>query len=150
MNSIYYLLPFIAGAALGAQVAINGKLLSGLASPLLTSTVSFAIGTIGLSMAYLIAVKLGMQNVPSIHQILQTTWWMWTGGLLGAFYIFTTIIASPKIGFANLFSLVVAGQIIFALIVDHFGILGTVHTVNAARILGVAFLILGVYTIQTH
>lgn len=150
MNFMYYLLSFLSGTAISTQAAINGKLLSSLASPLLTSTVSFAVGTVGLFVTYLIAVKLGLQNSPSLHHVMQTTWWMWSGGLLGAFYILTTVVASPKIGFANLFSLMIAGQILFALIIDHFGILGTVHTLNTARILGVTFLILGVYTIQTH
>ena len=150
MNFTYYLLSFLSGAAISTQAAINGKLSLSLASPLLTSIVSFAVGTLGLFAAYLLAVKSGLQSSPSLQQVLATTWWMWTGGLLGAFYIFTTIVASPKIGFANLFSLLVAGQILFAVIVDHFGILGAVHTVNGARILGVILLTLGVYAIQTN
>lgn len=150
MNFMYYLLSFLSGTAISTQAAINGKLLSSLGSPLLTSTVSFAVGTAGLFATYLIAVTSGWQNSPSLHHIMQTNWWMWTGGLLGAFYILTTVVASPKIGFANLFSLMIAGQILFALIIDHFGILGVVHTINGARIAGVVFLILGVYAIQTN
>ena len=49
---------------------------------------------------------------------------MFIGGLLGAFYIFTTIFTSPKIEFANMFSLVICGQILLAVISDHFGLLG--------------------------
>jgi bacterial/archaeal transporter family-2 protein len=71
------------------------------------------------------------------------------GGLFGAFYIFTTIFASPKIGFANMFSLVICGQIIFAILFDHFGLLGNdVHLINPYRIVGVVLLVLGVYIIQ--
>lgn len=150
MNFMYYLLSFLSGTAISTQAAVNGKLVASLASPLLTSTVSFAVGTAGLFAAYLLAVTLGWQNSPSLHHVMQTNWWMWTGGLLGAFYILTTVVASPKIGFANLFSLMIAGQILFALIIDHFGILGVVHTINGARIAGVVFLILGVYAIQTN
>jgi transporter family-2 protein len=150
MNFMYYLLSFLSGTAISTQAAINGKLLSSLDSPLLTSTVSFAVGTAGLFATYLIAVALGWQNSPSLHHVMQTNWWMWTGGLLGAFYILTTVVASPKIGFANFFSLMIAGQILFALIIDHFGILGVVHTVSGAKIAGIVFLILGVYAIQTN
>ena len=62
MNFMYYLLSFLSGTAISTQAAINGKLLSSLASPLLTSTVSFAVGTAGLFATYLIAVKLGLHT----------------------------------------------------------------------------------------
>lgn len=146
----YYLLSFIAGIALTTQVALNGKLLSGLSSPILTSTVSFAVGTLGLIITYFTTVYWGIQDIPAVQAVGKLSWWMWTGGLLGAFYIVTSIIASPKIGFANMFSLVIAGQIIFAIVLDHLGILGMVHPVSPARFLGIILLITGVYLIQTN
>lgn len=148
--SYYYLLAFIAGLALSTQVGINGKLLLTLGSPVLTSFVSFTIGTIGLAVAYIIAAAYGLQPVPTWEAITHTSYWMWAGGLLGAFYIFTTIFCLPKIGFANMFSLVVAGQIIIAVIFDHFGLLGSpLHAITPFRALGVALLIVSVYIIQT-
>ncbi len=150
MHYSYFLLSFIAGIALTTQVALNGKLLSGLSSPILTSAVSFAVGTVGLLITYIITAHWGIQEIPAIQNAGKLSWWIWTGGLLGAFYIVTSIISSPRIGFANMFSLVIAGQIIFAIILDHLGVLGTVHTVTLARITGVILLIAGVYLIQTN
>ena len=76
---------------------------------------------------------------------------MWLGGLLGGFYVLVGILASPRIGFANLFSLVVAGQILLALLFDQFGAFGNpVHALNPLRAAGAALLVLGVYLIQTH
>jgi transporter family-2 protein len=147
----YYLLALISGAALTTQVGINGKLLANLGSPVLTSFVSFLVGTVGLAIAYIAAVYYGVQSVPSLHALTQTDFWMWLGGLLGAFYIFTAIFCSPKIGFANMFSLVVAGQILLAVVFDHFGLLGsTIHIITPFRLMGVALLIAGVYLIQTN
>ncbi|MBP2661768.1 MAG: hypothetical protein H6Q69_4800 [Firmicutes bacterium] len=147
----YYLLSLISGAALTTQVGINGKLLSNVGSPVLTSFISFFVGTLGLAIAYIIAVYYGIQSVPTLHAFTQTNFWMWLGGLLGAFYIFVAIFCSPKIGFANMFSLVVAGQIILAVIFDHFGLLGSsVHIVTPIRLMGVALLIVSVYLIQTN
>ncbi|SFM39826.1 DMT family transporter [Pelosinus propionicus] len=147
----YYLLALISGAAITTQVGINVKLLSNLGSPVLASLISFSVGTIGLAIVYILAACYGLQPVPTLDAISQTSSWMWTGGLLGAFYIFTTIFCSPKIGFANMFSLVVAGQIVLSIIFDHFGLLGSpVHLVTPFRLIGVALLIVGVYLIQTN
>jgi len=132
-------------------VGINGELRSKIGSPILSSLISFAVGTIVLTVTFFFTVLSGYSSSQNLINIKNTNWWMFTGGLLGAFYIFTTIFTSPKIGFANMFSLVICGQIILAVIFDHFGLLGNqIHTINSLRVLGVILLILGVYIIQTH
>jgi len=147
----YYLMALIGGAAATTQVGVNGRLLSHLGSPVFTSFISFSVGTVGLALIYILAIMAGVQQVPSLSAIPQTSAWMWTGGLLGAFYVFTTIICAPKIGFANLYSLVIAGQLFLAITLDHFGLLGSpLHAVTPLRAAGVLFLITGVYLIQTH
>lgn len=151
MRFIYYFLAIISGIALTTQVGINGRLRVFLGSPVLASVISFAVGTLGLAAAYFIAVLYKAQPIPSLMNIKQTSWWMWAGGLLGGFYVCTAIIASPKIGFANMFSLVIAAQILLAVVFDHFGIFGNpLHMLTPLRALGVFLLIAGVYIIQTH
>jgi len=148
---IYYFLALISGFALTLQVGINGELRSKIGSPILSSLISFAVGTIVLTMTFFFTVLSDSSSPQNFINIKNTSWWMFTGGLLGAFYIFTTIFTSPKIGFANMFSLVICGQIILAVIFDHFGLLGNqIHTINSLRVLGIILLILGVYIIQTH
>ena len=148
---LYSILAFISGAALTIQVGINGKLLGQMGSPLLTALISFLAGTAGLAVTYLFAAANGMQTMPAMSAFQQTPLWMWLGGLLGAFYIFSAIFCVPQIGFANMFSLVVAGQIILALLFDHFGVLAAgAHEISLLRLLGVGLLILGVYLIQTQ
>lgn len=147
----YYLFALISGAALTTQIGINGKLVSTMESPVLTSFISFLVGTIALAIIYIVAVCYGVQPVPAFNAITQTNFWMWLGGLFGAFYILTTILCAPKIGFANMFSLVVAGQIILAVIFDHFGVLGNpIHTLSPFRAFGVTLLIVSVYLIQRN
>ncbi len=147
----YYLFALMSGAALTTQIGINGKLLSTMESPVLTSLISFFIGTVALAVIYIVAVFYGLQPVPAFNAITQISLWMWLGGLLGAFYIVTAILCSPKIGFANMFSLVVAGQIILAIIFDHFGVLGNpIHILSPFRAFGVTLLIVSVYLIQTN
>lgn len=151
MLLIYPLLSLIAGFALSLQVGINGVLRSKTGSSILSSLISFTVGALALGVIFLFTLLNGTNSsITSIH-VKNTSWWMYLGGFLGAFYIFTTIFVSPKIGFANMFSLVICGQIILAVIFDHFGLLGNeVHLLNPTRILGIVLLILGVYIVQTH
>jgi transporter family-2 protein len=147
----YYLLALISGTFITIQVGINGKLLSHIGSPILTSLISFVVGTIGLGVAYIGAVCYGMETSPTLQAFTQPGFWLWTGGLFGAFYIFSTVICLPNIGVANMLSLVVAGQIILAIAFDHFGLLGSpVHEVSLQRLIGVILLIVSVYLIQTN
>lgn len=151
MVFIYYFLSLISGFALTLQVGINSGLRSTIGNPILSSLISFAVGTLSLAIVFLYTMLTGSSVLPDSISIKNLSWWMFTGGLFGAFYIFTTIFVSPKIGFANMFSLVICGQIILAVIFDHFGLLGgQVHLINPVRIMGLTFLILGVYIIQTH
>lgn len=151
MTIIFYLLSLISGFALTLQVGINGALRSKIDNPILSSFISFGVGALGLALVFFFTILNGTSALPDSNNIKSVSWWMFTGGLLGAFYIFVTIFTSPKIGFANMFSLVICGQIILSVIFDHFGLLGNqTHLLNPARAVGVTLLILGVYIIQTN
>jgi bacterial/archaeal transporter family-2 protein len=149
-NFYYMLLAFIAGVGFTTQAGLNGKLSTNLGSPVLTTLVSFIVAAIGLAIAYLLLVCLHAQSVPTMENIQQCRWWMWIGGLFGALLIFTTIFATPKIGFANMFSLVLLGQLLIAVVFDHVGFLGTFHSLTLLRGIGIVLLIVSVYIIQTN
>ena len=48
--------------------------------------------------------------LPSIGHLGDAPWWVWIGGLLGAFYVAGSIFSAPKLGAAPLIAAVVAGQ----------------------------------------
>lgn len=71
------------------------------------------------------------------------------GGISGAIFITATMLALPRIGIALTIGLVVAGQIIVAVLLDHFGILVTErHNINVWRGLGILLIIAGVAIVQ--
>lgn len=147
---IYYLLAFFSGVASTLQAGVNGKLQGALGTPLLAACISFAVGCVWLGLAYLAAVHWHWQSLPPAGAFGRTEPWMWLGGLLGALFVFSTIVCVPEIGFASLFNLIISGQIVFSIIVDHYGLLGApVHVLSPARLGGVALLLIGGYLIQT-
>jgi bacterial/archaeal transporter family-2 protein len=141
VSFLYYFFAFLTGLANSTQSGVNSQLRQGLQNPLLAAIGSFAIGFTAL---ILMQFAVG-SPAPSLDTIRQISWWKWTGGLLGAFYVMTVIITVPKIGPANMLSLSVAGQLLAAVLLDHFGLLGfPLHPANVWRILGVALIIAGV------
>ncbi len=144
-NSIYYILAICAGLALTAQAGVNSQLRTSLGNPVMAALISFMIGTFALMIYVLLFQRESIEVLTNLQSI---SWYKWTGGLIGALFITSVIIIAPKIGAANTAALIVAGQILFALFLDHFGLLGFIqHTFNMMRLAGAALLIAGVFMI---
>ena len=141
MSFIYYILAFLTGIANSTQSGVNSQLRQGLQNPLLA-----AIGSFGGGFCALILLQLVIGNpAPPLETVRQISWWKWTGGLLGVFYVISVIVSVPKIGPTNLLSLSVAGQLLAAVILEHYGLVGfQAHPVNIWRIIGITLIILGV------
>jgi bacterial/archaeal transporter family-2 protein len=147
MSNIYFLLliAVIAGVVLPVQTAVNNKMAVAVGSPILGALVSFAVGTLSI-LVYSIASGEPLSSLPSSKDAPAIAW---IGGLLGAFFVTATIILLPRIGVAMTISLIVAGQMITALIMDHFGLLGVeVRSMSLLRVIGVLLISLGVVLIR--
>lgn len=58
------------------------------------------------------------------------------------------ILLAPRLGAGELIGLVVAGQLIFSVLLDHFGWVGFAqHSASLPRLAGCAFMIVGVFLI---
>ncbi len=89
--------------------------------------------------------------LPDGRLMTQAPWWAWSGGVLGAAYVFAAVVVTPRLGVAALLGLALAGQSIAALIMDHYGLLGlVVRPLGWERIAGVLCLAVGVVLISRH
>ncbi|QJW88765.1 DMT family transporter [Spirosoma taeanense] len=141
MSYIYLLLAFLTGLAVTVQAGVNANLRQAIGTPLLAAAISFGSGFISLIVLLLAS---GGAVLP-LDTIKQVSWWKWTGGAIGAVYVTTVITSVPKIGTANLVSLSVAGQLLAAVVLDHYGLLGfTLHPANGWRLLGLLLIMAGV------
>jgi transporter family-2 protein len=147
MSNIYFylLLALAAGAMMPTQAAINNKLAGYVQSPISAAFISFLIGTVALFF-YMLATGTPLGSLVNIKESPPIAW---IGGLLGAFFVTCTVILAPRIGVAMTFSLIVAGQMLITLILDHFGFLGLpVKEINLARIGGILLISAGVVIIR--
>lgn len=141
-----YLLAFAAGVVLIVQVGVNTTLRSALGEPVVAALISFLVGSVAL-VGFLL---LSRTSWPARAQWVEIPWWAWFGGILGAFYVVSTIIVGPRLGAAALLALIVLGQLVTSLLVDHFGWLGfPQHPVTALRLLG-ALLLFGGMLLIVH
>lgn len=141
----FLLLALVAGAMMPTQAAINNKLAGYVASPISAAFISFLIGTVGL-FVYMFATGVPISNLTNIKDAPPIAW---IGGLLGAFFVAITVILAPRIGVAMTFSLIVAGQMLITLVLDHYGFLGLpVKEISLARIGGILLITAGVVIIR--
>ncbi|HEX2291941.1 MAG TPA: DMT family transporter [Gaiellaceae bacterium] len=139
----YLVFALLAGAMLPIQFGINAQLAHWVGGSMRAALVSFVVGALGL----LVAVLLTARGWPDRAE--DAPWWVWTGGLLGAFYVLGSIVTAPKLGAATLVALILAGQAIASLLVDHFGWVGFAeHPITPVRLAGVALLAAGVVLVR--
>ena len=144
MHYLFLLLAFLTGIAISIQAGVNSNLRLTLNNPLLASLISFGTGFFTLLVVHLSTSGA----LPPLATLRSLAWWKWTGGIIGAAYVTTVILAVPRIGTANLVSLSVAGQLLAAIVLDHYGLLGFAqHPANSWRLLGMGLILAGVWLV---
>jgi len=143
----WFLLPLAlaAGAVLPVQFAVNTHLRTFVGGPVAAAAASFVVGTIALAVATL-AVQ---RSIPDYGLIAGAPWWAWIGGLLGAIFVLASIILTPRLGAATTIGLILTGQVIASILIDHFGLIRVpVHEASLPRILGALLIVVGVIVVQ--
>ena len=147
MKWIFVLFALVAGAVIPLQAGINLRLKTALGDPTLAAMVSFAVGTAAL----LACVLISRISMPTMGMAATAPWWAWTGGFLGAFIVFSTIVLAAQLGAATMMAWLITGQLIAALVLDHYGLVSfEVHQITWPRLLGVALLIVGALLVNKY
>ncbi|SER04107.1 transporter family-2 protein [Neolewinella agarilytica] len=144
---LFFLLAIFAGVMLPIQAGLNSEIGKAVKSPVYGTLISFLVGTLGL----LLYMVLTRANWADIKGGFQLPWFYWIGGLLGAVYVAAIIILTPRLGVALTFGITVAAQMIFGVLMDHYGWLGVPeHPINWMRVIGVTMIIGGVALVRAY
>ena len=109
----------------------------------------FLISYVGGSLVAGVLLLLSQAPPLTLPALVRVPWYGWTGGLLGVGYVLTITWSLKRVGAANLFALVVAGQLLTALLLDQAGWLGLErHAWSPSRLVGVALLVGGAYLLN--
>src|SRR5262249_60561768 len=104
LKELTYALLLIAGALITIQAAINARLGQLLGNNMHAVLVSFVVGTV----AALLFCLIESGKVASLDSLRGAPWWIWTGGLLGVGFVWTTLFARPRVGVSVMFPVVLA------------------------------------------
>jgi bacterial/archaeal transporter family-2 protein len=143
----WFLLPvaLAAGIILPVQFGINSQLRNFVGGPVAAAAISFVVGTVALAVAALVV----QSSLPEPGSAASAPWWAWTGGLLGAFFVLASIILTPRLGAATTIGLILTGQVLASVVIDHFGLIRVpVHEASFPRIVGALLIVTGVVMVQ--
>ena len=136
------LIGLIGGVAVGLQTPIAGAMgerIGAMAS-------SFIVHLSGMLLS---AVLLFLRGGEKIRDWYTLPWYMLGAGMFGVLFIQTISLTLPRLGAAMMITLIITGQLLTGVILDHFGWLGVpVRPADATRIIGVVFLLIGGYLIS--
>jgi bacterial/archaeal transporter family-2 protein len=146
MIVVYVVLAMVIGASVVIQASINGELRILVGDPYRTALISTTVST--LFLIALSAVLVG-RPVPEGAVFTGAPWWLWVGGVLGAIYVAAAAVLVSKLGSAVMFTLIILGQLLMAVVMDHFGLIGLdKHPVTAPRIIGISLVLIGVVLVR--
>lgn len=133
------LLALFSGMTQTLQSQLNGNLGKKI-GVIESSFMNFALGTLAL---LFILLFFGNGHISAISTVPK---WQIIGGFLGVFFVIVQIIVVPKIGVSTTFIAVIAGQIIFSIVIDHFGLFGAVQRpIDFNKAAAIVFLCLALF-----
>src|SRR5215831_1212462 len=142
---IFIVLALITGALIPVQASTNAAFSKSTGNPYITGVVVLSVGLI----AALIFIVISRTQIPSITQFKNGPLYSYTGGLIVCTYVIMITVITPKLGVGNAIGLIVTGQIICAVIIDHFGLLGaTARRIDLPRLIGALMMIGGIYLVM--
>jgi bacterial/archaeal transporter family-2 protein len=132
-------LALLAGIAGSVQIGVMGTfgerigVLAALAFSLLLSTV---VATAALATT---ARSLG-----GFADAVRAPAWLWIGGLMGVFIVFTITFSTPRIGATATIGILIAGQLAMGVAIDRWGLFGLEQiALTPPRVLGIVLLAAG-------
>lgn len=140
---MYFLIITLAmGLLVPLQTAANSRLRQVVGPAYVSTLVSFSISTLALLLVSLVA---GIPFVPTNEMLAEAPWWSWFCGLVAVVTITIAIHLFKEIGQLQAIIIPLFSQLIFSLMIDHFGWFGSqVIPLNSQRIIGSLLLIAGV------
>lgn len=145
MNNPYLLglLAVVSGALIPVQAASNAALSRTIDGNVpFAAMVLFIVAAIATALVMLASGK----GLPQLDGLREAPWWSYSGGVIVAFYVLTITFLAPRLGVGTAIALIVAGQVLAAVTIDHFGLLRSLTvSLTPTRLIGAALMVVGVF-----
>lgn len=138
---IVLIIGLVGGISVGLQSPIAGAMgqkIGGTAS-------SFLIHLSGMIFS---GIFLFIRGGERIQEWRTLPWYMLFAGMFGLILYLTISVTLPRLGSTMMVALIIIGQLVTGVIIDHFGLLGVItRQIDISRVLGVLALVFGAYLI---
>ncbi len=137
---LFLVIAALSGLAMAVQGSLNSVL--GEIVGVLEATFIVHLVAILLIIILLFVMTLGKGNLANFSK---APWYTYLGGVLNVLILYGVMFSIPKLGVANATTAIITGQVLTAILVDHFGLFGLerIHF-QWVQLLGVLFLAVGV------
>ena len=141
----YFIWALLAGAFIPLIGILNARVGRALGEPIYATVIVFFVAIL---LALLVSVVFGKSSLTT-QNLQNLSPFDFGAGLIVAFYVISATVLAPKIGVANFIVMAVSSQILFSLMIDHFGLFGApVKPINMAQLFGAIMLLIGLATTQ--
>ena len=142
MNTVFLISIAIMG---GIAIALQGQFM-GLLDRALGTVASVFVTYVGGGL--LIALILIAFRGGNLKNWQGVPWYALCTGILGLVIVGSIGYVVPRLGVAKGFTLIIASQFLIASLIDHFGFFGAiVRPMETTRLLGIGFMLLGVWLV---
>jgi len=146
MKYLLMFLTLLIGAMIPVQAVLNTRLGRQIGGPLMGSLMSFTVGLICL---FVLNLATNSSAMVQLKPSLAGPWYLWLGGVLGAIFVGYITWVNQQQGVALTFALVVSGQIFVSLIIDQYGLFGSmVQPITLGKVIGAVLIIAGLILIK--
>jgi transporter family-2 protein len=141
MRSYLYGLTLFLGVVLTVHLAMNGKVGAVLNNPRVGNALFWCIGAVTA-----LGIGLSGWHAGALSGLRQVNPLLLTAGAMGATLVFGIAWLIPQIGAGPMTMMLLGGQILSAMVLSHFGWLGSpVQPVSVLNILGALVMLVGIF-----
>lgn len=149
---LVFVFMLIGGALRSVEAGCQNSLKLALHNVFLCGVISYAVALAGVGLAFAVVVVVsGRGRWPSRSDLMAMPRWAPLGGLTGGAAIFAMIAAASSVGVSTFNALIIAGQMVLATVMDHFGVMGFPRRpITARRLVGCALIVVGSYLMAKY
>lgn len=118
---VFLVIALVTGALIPIQAATNAAFSKSIGNPYITGLMVFIVGLL----AMILFTFVFRVSLPTAQQLVNAPSYGYLGGIIVAAYVVMITILVLRIGVETAIGFIVTGQILFAVIIDHFGLFNT-------------------------
>ncbi|MCC7007182.1 MAG: DMT family transporter [Acidobacteria bacterium] len=141
MKLQFYAMTLFLGVVLTVHLAMNGMVGAAIGNPRVANALFWCIGAVTAVVVGITGWKPGaLSGLGQVNPLLLTA------GVAGALLVFAIAKTVPEVGAGPFFVLLLAGQVLSAMVISHFGWFGSpVQTISPMHAVGAVVMVVGVY-----